>query len=823
MSFESTYGFFDESPMILHVLVVLMAAIVLGYRGAPLWMWTVTGTALAWAIGIPVWLLTIALAAAVIMLVPFLRRRLISRHVMRFMKAKEFLPVISDTEREAIDAGTVWLDAELFSGYPDFAKINSSPYPQLTDAEQAFLDGPVEEVCRLTDDWRIYRNRDLPANVWEYLKRERFFGMIIPKEYGGLGFSALANSAVVSKLASRSLPLAVTVMVPNSLGPAELLVHYGTEEQKQKYLVGLAGGEEIPCFALTEPGAGSDAGSIQATGTVFRGEDGEIYLRLSWNKRYITLAAIATLLGLAFQLRDPENILGRGEARGITCALIPTSTEGVRLDRRHDPLGIPFYNCPTEGQDVIVPIDAVIGGIDGVGRGWLMLMECLAAGRGISVPATSAGGAQLVARAVGAHAAIRKQFGLPIGKFEGVEEPLARIGGITYMLEALRRFTCGGLDSGAKPAVVTAIAKYNSTEMFRQVINDGMDVMAGNGISLGPRNLLANPYIGAPIMITVEGANILTRTLVVFGQGAIRCHPFAYREIQALMAGDTAAFDRAFFGHIGHVVRNGFRTVILNLSRGHLAGAPVGGPAGRYYRKLAWASSSFALLADVAMATLGGNLKRREKITGRFADILSCLYLGSATLRRFTAERRPEDLPLMQWSMDYLFAQMQGAFEGILQNMDVPVLGPLFRGPVAAWWRLNPIGSMPADRLGSRVAKVLQQPGPSRDNLTPVIHIPPDHRQALGRLELALYLCAETEHLLRKVREASRKGLLPKGRPDLLLDQAEEAQVLSGVEVQKIRKAEAARSEAIAVDSFTLDEYLGVQKEAPVEPATRQA
>jgi acyl-CoA dehydrogenase len=821
MSFlQSAYGFLSMLPWPLQALIVVVLVGVLGYRGARLWIWVAVGGVLGVGLGAPSWLAIPSAALAVLFLVPFLRRALLTKQIMRILKRKGFLPVISETEKEAIDAGTVWVEAELFGGRPNFRKISKSQFPKLTDAESAFLDGPVEEVCRMTDDWQVYQDRDLPPNVWHFLKSEYFFGMIIPKEYGGLGFSALANSAVIAKLASRSLPLAVTVMVPNSLGPAELLVHYGTQEQKDYYLPRLAGGIDIPCFALTEPKAGSDAGAIQASGRVRRGDDGELYLHLSWNKRYITLASISTVLGLAFRLWDPENLLQMGEDLGIACALIPTQTEGVIVDRRHDPLGIPFYNSPTEGRDVIVPFDAVIGGMDGVGWGWQMLMECLAAGRGISVPATSTGGAQLVARAVGAHAAIRKQFGVPIGRFGGVEEPLARIGGFTYMLEAARRFTCGGLDTGNKPAVVTAMAKYNSTEMFRQVINDGMDVMAGNGICQGPRNLLANPYIGAPITITVEGANILTRTLMIFGQGSIRCHPFAYKEIKALEENDVVEFDHAIWGHARHLIRNSFRTVLLSLSRGRLASVPGWGPRARYYKKLAWASASFALLADVAMASLGGNLKRREKITGRFADILSCLYFGTATLHRFTDERQVENLPYMQWSMEYLLARIQSSFEGILQNLQVPLIGPLLRGPVLMWWRLNPMGTMPRDSLGGRVARGLQVPGRARDALTAGIYIPTDRGEALGRLEVALHLCTEAEGLLIKVKRASRAGQLPPGRPEDLLEEAKVANILNPGEVEKIRKAEAARSEAIAVDSFTLDEYLGVPETAPLPSAT---
>jgi acyl-CoA dehydrogenase len=571
-------------------------------------------------------------ALAVVLGVPSIRKNTVSRAVMETMNKLGFLPKISQTERTAIESGTVWVDGDLFSGKPDFKKLLREPYPELTAEEQAFLDGPVEEVCRMTSDWEIFQKKGLPPHIWDYLKRERFFGVIIPKEYGGLGFSALANSAIVAKLGARSQVLGITVMVPNSLGPAELLIHYGTEEQKEYYLPRLAVGEEIPCFALTEPQAGSDAGAISSHGTVFRGDDDQLYLRLNWRKRYITLAAVSTVIGMAFQLRDPENLLGRGEKLGITCALIPSNTAGVELGRRHDPLGVPFWNCPTDGHDVVVPIDAIIGGVNGAGKGWRMLMESLAAGRGISLPATATGGAKFAYRVTGAHSAVRRQFGLSIGKFEGIHEPLARIGGMTYVLEAARRYTCGGIDKGAKPAVVTAMMKYYTTEMGRQIVNDGMDVLAGNAISKGPRNALAAGYIGTPIAITVEGANILTRTLMIFGQGAIRCHPWVLKEVEALESGDLDGFDRAFWGHIVHVMSNAARSVGYSLTRGAIASSPVSGPAAPYYKKLAWASASFALLADIALGSLGGNLKRKEMLTGRFADIFAWMYLANATL-----------------------------------------------------------------------------------------------------------------------------------------------------------------------------------------------
>jgi acyl-CoA dehydrogenase len=758
----------------------------------------------------PVWALYILGILAVLLLVKPVRRNLLSAAIMKIMTAMKFLPVISETERTAIEAGTVWVDGELFSGKPDFKKILKESYPDLTAEEQKFMDGPVEELCRMTNDWEVFQRRDLPPEVWEYLKKERFFGLIIPEKYGGLGFSALANSSVVAKVSSRCGPLSTTVMVPNSLGPAELLIHYGTDAQKDHYLPRLARGEEIPCFALTEPNAGSDAGAIESNGVVFKDEKGDLFLKLNWNKRYITLAAISTVLGLAFKLRDPEDLLGKGINPGITCALIPSDTPGVTLGLRHDPLGVPFVNCPTYGRDVIVPVDSIIGGVDGAGKGWRMLMESLAAGRGISLPASSAGGIKSVMRVTGAYAAVRKQFGVPIGRFEGIEEPLARIGGYAYIYEAARKFTCGGLDKGAKPAVVTAIAKYNFTEAMRKAINDGMDILGGAAISRGPRNLLANGYLGVPISITVEGANILTRTLMIFGQGAIRCHPYAFKEIDALTRGDLRQFDEAFWKHLGHVARNKSRAFLLSLTRGRLAGSPVSGPSARYFKKMSWTSASFAFTADIALGSLGGGLKLKEKLTGRFADILSWMYLGTAVLRRFEAEgRQKEDEAFLHWSMQYSFARIQEAFDGIYRHMEVPVFGWFFKGPMLWWSRINPIGSMPSDKLGSQVARAMQIPGAHRDRLTDGVYLPDpsDMNEPLSVLEHAFRLSVQSESVARKIRDAVKSGRLPKDIPSRLVSKAVEAGVISSEEADLVANTEKARSEAVAVDSFTMEEY----------------
>ena len=695
------------------------------------------------------------------------------------------LPRLSETERQALEAGTVWVEADLFAGRPRLGSLSALPYPELSDRERAFLDGPVEAVCRMVDPWTLARDKELPPRVWDFLRREGFFGLVIPREHGGLGFSALAASTVFAKLASRSLGLSAVVLIPNSVGPGELLLAYGTEEQKSYYLPRLAKGDEIPCFALTEPEAGSDAASLASEGTVFRAGDGKLSLRLSWEKRYITLAPVATLLGLAVRLRDPEDLLGKGPEPGITCVLVPASAPGVEIGRRHDPLGIPFPNGPTTGRDVVVPVDAILGGPEGAGRGWRMLMEALSAGRAISLPAQSVGGAKLVARAVGAYAAVRRQFGHPLASFEGVEERLARISGLTYLLEAARVMTCGAVDAGEKPAVVSAIMKLQETELTRQLALDGMDVLGGAGICRGPRNVLADGYAGAAIGITVEGANILTRTLIVFGQGAVRCHPYIRREMAALEQGDRWALVRSLVGHAAFAVGSALRDLVYSLSPGRKGSR----------RRLAWAAARFALLADCALLSLGPKLKQRESLSGRFADALSFLYFALATLRRFAAEgERREDLLLARWAYSYCLSRVQEAFDGILRNLPGP-LGWLLR-PLALWSRLHPIAVPPSDRDGKPVAAAITSPGAQRDRLTTGIFVPTERDSALGRLEHALRLAAAA----RPVEQKIKAGVVPT---------ADEEEIL--------REAAAARREAVAVDSFTFDEILGPARQT-VEP-----
>lgn len=799
---------FEDFQSLFAWVGVPLFVLALGFFGAPLLVWTLFLAGSAWYLDAPVWLMALGGVTLLILNIKPIRAAVVSSNVMKFMKAANIMPVISQTEKVALEAGTTWVDGELFSGKPDFEKINAELYPTLTKEEQDFLNGPVEEICRMTDDWKVSTEKDLPKEVWDYLKKERFWGLIIPKEYGGREVSGYCNSAVVAKLSSRSITLAISVMVPNSLGPAELLVHYGTDAQKKYYLPRLARGEEIPCFALTEPGAGSDAGSITSNGVLFKGDDGKLYVKLNWNKRYITLASIATLLGLAFKLRDPQNLLGRGEDLGITCALIPTTTKGVVLGKRHVPMGVPFYNCPTEGHDVVVSADQIIGGVDGAGHGWKMLMECLAAGRSISLPAQSTGGSKMVMRVAGAYAMVRKQFGLSIGKFEGIEEVLARIGGMTYVLEAMRSFTCGAVNSGFKPSVISAIAKYNATEMGRKIIIDGMDVLGGAGISKGPRNLLASTYIASPIGITVEGANILTRTMIIFGQGAIRCHPYAYKEVTALQNNDVKEFDHNLFKHIGFVVRNACRALVLSLTRGFLASTPQAGAGSRYYQKLSWASASFAFMADVAMGSFGGDLKRREKLTGRFADILSWMYIAASTLRRYEAVGRPKDeLPFFHWGMNYAFNEIQKGFDGIYENMDIPVVGALFRGPIALWSRFNRIGHMPSDSLGALIAARMQEPGELRDRLTDGIFIPREAHESFARLENAFKLAHESNGIAHKIRSAVHKKVIPKGRIEQQVEAAIKANVITAEEAQILKRAEEARNDVIQVDSFHQEDF----------------
>ncbi len=787
---------------------ILMASavvvVVLLYFSAPMWLWSFVILSAAWGYGLIFPAFYGLGAFLIICSIKPLRANLITRFIFMIIKWANIFPQVSETERIALEAGDVWLDKDLFSGKPSVSKVLKEDYASLREDEKAFLDGPVEELCAMVDDWEITRKREFPEKVWKFIKKHRFFGMIIPKVYGGLELSPLAHSEVVSKLSSRSSALGITTMVPNSLGPAELLIHYGTEDQKNYYLPRLATGEEIPCFALTEPTAGSDAGSMKAEGVVVRKRSGELVLKLNFEKRWITLSGISTVVGLAFQLKDPNNYLGKGEFPGITCALIPRETKGMLIDTRHDPMGVPFYNCPIKGRNIEVPVSVIIGGPENAGKGWFMLMECLSVGRGISLPANATGGAKLVTRVASSFAKVRQQFGLSIGQFEGVEEPLARIGGLTYMMDASRRLMCAHLEKGGKPGVVSAIMKYHYTEWFRHIINDGMDVMGGAGISSGPRNLFANAYMAAPIGVTVEGANILTRTMIIFGQGALRCHPHAYAQVKAANENDLAAFDAAFWGHALHVASTLVRTVLLTLTRGLISFASFFTVLSPYKRRLVWASASFALLADICMASLGGNLKFREKVTGRLADILAFMYFAVAVMRRFEFEgSKKEDRPYVEWCLAYCFNEIQNAFDGIYANMD-----GIFKYVIGFWSRINRIGTPPSDQLGHQISASMQVTSKQRDRLTEGIYIPSSPKEALGRWENVFKKVQLSEQVVKRLKKAIRKGVLPKVAISESLEEAKQKGVITAAEFDLLTEVEALRLDAIQVDAFTQKQYL---------------
>jgi acyl-CoA dehydrogenase len=720
---------------------------------------------------------------------------------------------MSQTEREAIEAGTVWWDADLFSGRPDWRKLLEAPQPRLTPEEQRFLDNECEELCGMVTDWETtHVYRDLPQHVWQYIKDRGFLGMIIPKEYGGLGFSAFAHSEVVAKLASRCSALVVTVMVPNSLGPGELLMHYGTVEQKRYYLPRLAKGLEIPCFALTNPHAGSDAAAIPDTGVVCMGEyQGKqtLGLKLTWEKRYITLGPVATLLGLAFRAFDPDHLLGDKEDLGITCALIPTHHPGVNIGRRHMPLAAVFQNGPNWGKDVFVPMEWVIGGRAMVGKGWRMLMECLASGRSISLPSLNTGMAKLVTRATGAYARVRRQFKTPVGQFEGVEEPLARIGGYLYSMDAVRILTAGAVDRGEKPAVLSAIAKYHLTERGRQIANDAMDITGGKGICMGPSNFLGAAYMTIPVSITVEGANILTRSLIIFGQGAIRCHPYVLKEMAAANDSDSIAasigFDKALFAHIRFVLTNMAGAFVMGLCGSHCVRVPdtVAPETRRYYQQLTRFSTALAFLSDVSMGVLGGALKRKEKLSARLGDILSMLYLCSATLKRYEAEgRQSTDAPLMHWAIWDAMFKAQNAVEGVISNFPNRALATVLRRIVF------PLGRpyvVPSDRLGHDVARLLIEPSATRDRLTAGIYLPKTEADVVGALDLSVEATLAAEPIEARMRDATKAGRFSTKLNEDRIAAAQAAGVISADEVNILRRASRLVDQVIRVDDFAQD------------------
>ncbi|MEW8254008.1 MAG: acyl-CoA dehydrogenase [Candidatus Thiodiazotropha taylori] len=799
---------------LLGLILLLMTFWGLAYGSARAIVWIITPPVLLVALNLaglvtPLGSLLVILpyaAALFFYLMPEQRKQWISKPLLAAFRS--VMPAMSQTEKEALNAGNVWWDGALFSGQPNWQDLLHQPACQLDQREQAFIDGPVEELCKMLDDWQItHEDKDLSPRIWEFIKSSGMFGMIIPESYGGLGFSAYAHSQVVLKVASRSITAAVTIMVPNSLGPAKLLLQYGTQEQKDRYLHKLASGEEIPCFALTSPKAGSDAGAIPDNGVVtygnFQGKE-VLGIRLNFEKRYITLAPIATLIGLAFKLEDPERLLSDNPLPGITVALVPRETTGIRIGKRHMPLDIPFQNGPIYGRDVFIPIDWVMGGAEGAGQGWRMLMDSLSEGRGISLPALSTGAGKTASRYTGAYAAVRSQFNQPIGHFEGVEEALARIGGLTYQMDAARKLTLSALDSGETPSVISAIVKYHLTERYRQVINDAMDIQGGSGICLGPDNLFGRAYQAIPIGITVEGANILTRSMIIFGQGAIRAHPFVLKEFEAAENPDQQAgltqFDSALFGHIGFVVTNFARTLWLGLTHGRLSESPKRGPMRRYFQRLNWMSASFALTTDLALMTLGGSLKRKERLSARLGDILSNLYIASACLKRFVEEgEKPEDIPLMQWAMDDSLYRIQHALRGLLRNMPVRPLAWVMRVLIF------PTGlpfHKPTDRLDHQVARTLLSPGEARERLTHGVFTDDDPQQRIGQLEQAMHAVAKAIPLERTLKRAKRAGQLHARELPELIKEAIKLGILSESDKSLLAEAERLRSQVIEVNAF---------------------
>ncbi|MEH6678835.1 acyl-CoA dehydrogenase [Phenylobacterium sp.] len=743
-----------------------------------------------------------------------LRRDLVTRPI--YQMAKGVLPEMSGTEAEAIAAGDVWWDAALFSGDPDWQAMLDIPPATLTEAERAFIDGPVDQLCAMLDDWKInWEDRDLPPEAWDFIKRERFFGMIIPEEFGGLGFSPYAHSEVVRKISTRSVAAAVTVMVPNSLGPGELLLKFGTDDQKSYWLPRLADGRDIPAFGLTSAEAGSDATAMTDTGVVCEGEyKGQkvLGLKLNWAKRYITLGPIATVLGLAVKVKDPDGLLGGEEDLGITVILAPTDTPGIEIGRRHIPAMQAFQNGPNSGHDVFLPMDAILGGQEQIGKGWMMLNAALAAGRGISLPSLSAAGAAMAARTTGAYARVRTQFRIPIGEFEGVQERLGRIAANAYLLDAARRFTCAGLALGHHPSVVSAIMKNSATERMRISANDAMDVHAGKAVIDGPKNYMGTFYRSVPVGITVEGANILTRSLIVFGQGAIRAHPFILKEMEALADEDTqrglAAFDVTVWAHAGHILRTAKNAFIRSWSDGLIGPAPETGPTRRYYRKLSRYAASFALASDAALLTMGGSLKRKEMLSARFGDILAELYLLSATLKRWEEDGRQEaDLPLVEWIMQDGFLTIERRLKEILDNFP--------NQPVA--WLLGlfvlPFGVIrrgPSDRVTRACARLILEPSATRDRLTDGVYLGAGD-DAVAELERALNLVISTEPIRDRMKKLRVRD------PDAALDQG----LISREDHDRLAEVAIAVAKVVAVDDFSPEEITG--KATPAEQVRVEA
>ncbi|MGE1080730.1 acyl-CoA dehydrogenase [Pseudomonas shirazensis] len=807
--------------LLLWLVVLLIGAAYLTHRRLP--PLQIIGIVAAYTLlmGIfssaPGWLLVLIwlpLAAITALLVlPDWRRKVFTGRVFSWFQ--KTLPPMSQTEREAIDAGTVWWDGQLFSGQPNWNTLLDYPAPKLTEEEQAFIDGPTNELCALVSDWQIGQDLDLPPAAWAHIKAHGFFALIIPKEYGGKGFSAYAHSQVAMKLATRSGDLASTVMVPNSLGPAELLLHYGTDEQRNHYLPRLARGDEIPCFALTGPLAGSDAGAMPDTGIICKGDwQGEqvLGLRLNWEKRYITLGPVATLLGLAFKAYDPEHLLGDREELGISLALIPTDTPGVDIGKRHLPLGAAFMNGPNSGKDVFIPLSYLIGGQEMLGKGWMMLMNCLSVGRSISLPAVGTGAAKYTSLVTGQYARVREQFNVPLAAFEGIQESLARIGGNAWLMDSARLLTAKAVDLGEKPSVLSAILKYHLTERGRECIQHAMDVHGGKGIIMGPNNYLGRNWQGAPIFITVEGANILSRNLMIFGQGAIRCHPFVLKEMALAGREDRdqalKEFDALLLKHIGFAVGNAASTLVLGLGLGRFERVPGDALSQGYFRALNRQAAAFALLADLSMMLLGGALKRRERLSARLGDVLSYLYLASAALKRYHDQGSPEYLqPLLRWAMEESLGKAEHALDSLLDNFPNRFVGCALRVLVFPFGRQH---TGPSDALDAEVAELIGRGkgDPALEELLAGCYRPDSQGDPVAALQHACDLLDDAAPLHKTLHQAIKQGKVAPAPGQSVIDAAVTAGVLQPDEGQRLHAAQAARRVVIDVDAFDKEQLL---------------
>ncbi|MAC82662.1 MAG: acyl-CoA dehydrogenase [Arcobacter sp.] len=782
----------------MEALIFLLIILILGFFSFPLYSYFAIIGVFAYVLtdlGFIFW--TIFTVSALIFLIQPLRIKLVTSKIVAFIKNNGLLPKISKTEEAALQAGTNWVESNFFKAEVNFDEIYGEKVTELSEEEQSFLDNEVNELCEMTTDWQIFQDRDLSKEVWQFIKEKKFFGMIIPKEYGGLGFSATAHSHIIEKLVSRSQVLAITIMVPNSLGPAELILKHGTQAQKDKYLDDLANGREVPCFGLTEPNAGSDATSLTSNGVLFKDDDGKIKIRLNFEKRYITLGNVATLIGLAFTLSDPDSLLGDKKDLGITFGLINSKLKGVDNSRRHDPLGIPFVNSPLYGKNVVIGLEDIIGEKDGIGKGWQMLVESLSIGRGISLPSVSLGGSKFALNIVSSYTSLREQFGLSIKNFEGVEEKIAKIAAFTYMLNSARNYTIDAIDNGVKPGVINSVMKYHATEKFREVINDSMDVLGGSAIIRGENNLLAHAYFAIPISITVEGANILTRNLMQFGQGLIKSHPYIYKQINALNSNNVESFDKGFFAHIG-LVHTAFAKSIfyyfsrakINCQRGEFA---------RYKQKLTWVSAEFTLLTNVALGILGPNLKQRENISARFGDILSYSYLITATLREFENNPKEEDKVLVDYVCNYCFNEIQKAREEIISNLGyIGFLLPLVK--------VNPFGVKAEDKLNAKIVSSLSNKE-RLDDLTKNVFISENKKDRFTKLQEAVLLNKENKDSFKVLKIALKKGVIQKASIEEMVKELEEKELLSKEASIKVKKAHKAKQEVISVDSYKVRTY----------------